>query len=321
MAGWTFNRQAKSKRTADRRAAAQRLNENGRADEGADDNAAAEAPLTMNAMLEATGGPASALGRTQQAQLSRLVELEIIPRLMLLHRVPSQAPQSPAPRVQISVEQVHALADLAVDGAPDAVQASVERLLEAGASHEQIFLDLLTPCARWMGELWEQDLYSFSQVTIGLWRLQQVLHELAAPPLALAGAEGDSRRVLLAAVPGSQHTFGVAMAGEFFSRAGWDVACEPRVSWHELKLRASREWFDVFGLSVSSSEGLAQVASGILDIRKAAANPQLFVMVGGPMAACMPDLAQRCGADAMACDAPSAIAVAQASLRRSVKAA
>ena len=56
-------------------------------------------------------------------------------------------------------------------------------------------------------------------------------------------------------------------------------------------------------------------------MRKAAANPQLFVMVGGPMAAQMPDLARLCGADAVACDARAAVDAANASLRRGVKTA
>lgn len=316
MAGWTFNRQAKNKRPADRRAAAQRVPQ---ANDG-DGSPDADTPLTLDAMLGVSSVAEPMGGSAQQAQLSRLVELEIIPRLMLMHRAQPLRPRLAAPAVQISADQVQALAEVAVHDSPDAVQATVQRLVDAGATHEQIFLDLLAPCARHMGDLWEEDVYSFSQVTIGLWRLQRVLHEFAAPSTP-ARAEMEGQRILMAAVPGSQHTFGVTMAAEFFSRAGWDVVCEPRVSWQDLRTRASREWFDVVGLSVSASEGLPQIASAILDIRRVAANPQLFVMVGGPMAAEMPDLARRCGADAMASDAPSAVAAAFGSLQRRAKSA
>ncbi|RTL45723.1 MAG: cobalamin B12-binding domain-containing protein [Burkholderiales bacterium] len=282
---------------------------------------AANTPLTLDAMLGMQGASEPQGTEAQQAQLSRLVELEIIPRLMLMHRVQPLRPRPVAPAVDIGTADVQALSELAVHGSPDGVQARVEALIEQGASHEQIFLDLLAPCARHMGDLWDDDVYSFSQVTIGLWRLQRVLHELAAPAAPLARGDAHGQRVLMAAVPGSQHTFGVTMVAEFFSRAGWDVVCEPRASWQDLRSRSSREWFDVFGLSVSASDSLALVASAILDIRRAAANPQLFVMVGGPLAASMPDLARRCGADAMASDAPSAVAAACGSLRRSAKSA
>ncbi len=310
VAGWTFNRQAKNKRPAERR----------RASTAAPDIAPGEdEPLTIDALLAGPPG-APRMGGSQQAQLSRVVELEIIPRLMLLHRLPN-LPRAPLPRVPITPEQVHALTELAADGTPEATIAFVRQVLDDGATQEQVFLDLLAASARLMGEWWAQDLYNFSQVTIGLWRLQRVLHEFSEPLRASVRRDGDSRRVLLAAVPGSQHTFGIALVAEFFSRAGWEVACEPRLGWAELAALARRDWFDVVGLSVSASDSVAEVASGILDIRRASGNPGLFVMVGGPMAGVMPDLARRCGADAMAGDAPSAVDAANASLRRSVKTA
>jgi methanogenic corrinoid protein MtbC1 len=52
------------------------------------------------------------------------------------------------------------------------------------------------------------------------------------------------------------------------------------------------------------------LASAILDLRRVSRNPKLFVMVGGPAMALVPDLAERCGADAMAGDATSAVATA-----------
>lgn len=251
---------------------------------------------------------------SRHAQLSRVVELDIIPRLMLMHRSVPLLP-STAPALALTADHVQTLAELAVQGESESAASYVRELLTAGATQEQVFLDLLAPCARWMGERWEEDVYSFSQVTIGLWRLQRVLHEQAARPGPPAFGGMDAPRALLAAVPGSQHTFGVSMLGEFFGRAGWDVDCEAKVSWSDLKARLARDGFDVLGLSVSSSEGLTEVASAILDMRKASANPSRFVMVGGPMAASLPDLARLCGADAMAPDAPTAVALAQAMLR------
>lgn len=314
MAGWTINRQAKRPPNPRRAPSDARADDPGAS--GADE------PLTLQALLGAPPASTPRLVSSQQAhQLSRIVELEIIPRLMLMHRVLPLTVPPPSMAVQITASHVRTLAELAVDEPADAAETFVSALQEAGASHEQLLLELLAPCARWMGEQWEEDTLNFSQVTIGLWRLQRVLHVLSPPPGQVGRYEADSRRALLAAVPGAQHTFGVAMVAEFFSRAGWDVDCEPRVSWLDLRTRLSSQWFDLFGLSVATSDSIPRIGSAILDIRKAAANPQLFVMVGGPMAAQMPDLASLCGADAMACDAPTAVAAANASLRRGVKTA
>ncbi|MCE4554416.1 cobalamin B12-binding domain-containing protein [Roseateles cellulosilyticus] len=285
-------------------------------------DAGAAAPLTLDSMLAAASARDDRPHRlvsSQQLQLSRIVELEIIPRLMLLHRSQPLSLREPGPPLVLTEAHVHALSELAVHDDAERAIRYVRSLIEAGATQEQVFLDLLAPCARHLGELWEEDVYNFSQVTIGLWRLQRVLHEESIRPDRVVPFDANSRRILLAAVPGAQHTFGVTMAAEFFSRAGWDVDCEPKSSWHDIGERLARQWFDVFGLSISASEGLPQIASAILDMRKAAANPRLYVMVGGPMAAQVPDLARLCGADAMASEARVAVSLAQDSLSPNVR--
>ena len=89
MAGWTFNRQARHKRPADRRAAAQQVPQ---ANDG-DGSPDADAPLTLGAMLGVSSVAEPMGSSAQQAQLSRLVELEIIPRLMLMHRTQPLRPR------------------------------------------------------------------------------------------------------------------------------------------------------------------------------------------------------------------------------------
>lgn len=333
MAGWTINRLAKRQQAVRHPAAEPRDDADG---PGRPD------PLTLAEMLAIKGAelagkppqpgadderPRSAPPRlvasntSQDLQLSRIVELEIIPRLMLMHRAQSlpDGPVLPLPVLSLTTEHVHTLARLAAEGDADSASSYVRALIDAGASQEQVFLDLLAPCARWMGELWEDDRYDFSQVTIGLWRLQRVLHEQGSRFNPVVQPDADSHRALLAAVPGAQHTFGVVMAAEFFSRAGWDVDCEPKATWAELQGRLTGNWFDMFGLSIATGDSIAHVASAILDMREASANREIFVMVGGPMAAQMPDLAVLCGADAMASEACSAVEVAKSSLRARVK--
>lgn len=317
MAGWTMNRLAEQQ--PDPRLAPSE------APGGAMNGLPLDA-LTLDQLLSPPGAregrgpddddrrPVHRLAHSHQSQLSRIVELEIIPRLMLLHRSQPLLAQAGLPPMVMTVEHVRTLADLAVEGEAESACAYVRSLLADGATAEQIFLDLLAPCARWMGELWEEDRYSFSQVTVGLWRLQRVLHEHAAAPGQCLQLNAENRRALLAAVPGAQHTFGVSMVAEFFGRAGWDVDCEPKSGWADLRSRVSGGWFDLFGLSVSTSDSVAAAASGIRELRKASANPQLFVMVGGPMAAQMPDLAKLCGADAMAGDAREALQLATSNI-------
>lgn len=271
----------------------------------------AEEPLDVAGAAWRVGGvphlvadnPAPAL------QLSRVVELEIIPRLMLLHSSQAPAiPPAPSPAFAITAAHVETLTHLAVDPDPARALDFVAAVSSAGAPRQDVLLKLLVPAARLMGQLWIDDVYDFSQVTIGLWRLQQVLHDealrLRAPGMPRGG------RALFAVVPGSQHSFGVSIVAEFFARDGWTVDFDPCADWPDVRRAVENETYDVLGVSISMDEQIPSVASAILDLRRASCARDLYVMVGGPVASRLPDLARRCAADAMATEAPEALAMA-----------
>ena len=61
----------------------------------------------------------------------------------------------------------------------DELLEKVEALLSLGAQPGSILVDLLAPSARELGRMWEEDECDFVDVTMGLWRLQEVMRELA----------------------------------------------------------------------------------------------------------------------------------------------
>lgn len=257
-----------------------------------------------------TGPRLVSVNSNPDLQLARVIELEIIPRLMLMHSHHVAQPAAPAARVPITDQHVDALVQLSISADASSASSYVRGMMDAGADLEDIFLDLLAPTARRLGELWESDAVDFTQVTIGLWRLQELLYEQSSRLVTHLSPGMEGQRALLAAVPGAQHTFGVTMVAELFSRAGWDVRCENRCDWPDLEQALGREWFDMFGLSVATTDSIPQVASAILKLRQLSVNPNVLVMVGGPMAAIHPDLASLCGADAMATEAAIGVEVA-----------
>ena len=173
----------------------------------------------------------------------------------------------------------------------------------AGLPIETLYLDLLAPTARHLGDLWEADVCDFTQVTIGLGRLQQVLHELShAFQSEMAAAASLGRRVLLIPVPGEQHSFGLFMVAEFFRRAGWDV-CGTEVDTRQDLVRTMRDQsFAVVGLSASCGTRLDALAASIRAARRASRNRGVGVMVGGPLFVGHPELVAHVGADATALD-------------------
>jgi methanogenic corrinoid protein MtbC1 len=120
----------------------------------------------------------------------------------------------------------------------------------------------------------------------------------------------SERRILMATMPGQQHTFGLSMLSEFFRREGWTVLSIPSPKASEVQDALSAYWFDVLALSVSSDDELPALTKAIRIARKTSSNPRLSVMVGGPAFLNHPDLTSTVGADGYSADAEAALHLA-----------
>ena len=237
--------------------------------------------------------------------LSRLIESEIIPRLMMAH-----GPEAPAVCSQeIAEREIAALAPLALQVDADALLGCVEAILARGVTVDTLMVDLLAPTARLLGDLWESDALDFVDVTMGLWRLQEVVHEVAARRPA-DGQPDHARRALFATMPGDQHSFGTVVVDEVFRRGGWATDRMNGPPTPELVGRVAQDWFDLVGLTVSLDAHVAPLKSVIVALRNVAKSPRLCILVGGRVFSADPQLAVRIGADGTAGDARRALRVA-----------
>lgn len=244
--------------------------------------------------------------------LARTIEAEIIPRLLLAHRVAALQPV-PAPGVppRPSAEDADALAEMVLGSDATAGLAHVRGLRQAGLPLDVLFLELLAPAARRLGALWEADLCSFADVTVGLWRLHQMVHEFSPDFHADDLQPLHLRRAILVPVPGSQHTLGLLMVAEFFRRAGWQVWGDATVTSRGILSAASGEFYHLVGLSVGSETHVEALRDLIAELRAVSRNPSLAVIVGGPIVLADPALVTQVGADATAEDAPRAVLQAE----------
>ena len=247
--------------------------------------------------------PVEAANDTRMSQLARTIELEIIPRLMMAHRTGTDTLVGPpAAGPEIGPEDVRQFAKLVLANDEDISFATIEKLRRRDVSVERIYLDLLAPTARYLGELWNDDLCTFTDVTVGLGRLQRVLRELS-PALGRSVAHPvQGRRVLLLPSPGEQHTFGLVMVAEFFRRSGWNVTGGAWAAGADAAALAGAEWFDVVGFSLGAEVHLDRLAAAIQAVRHAACNRSLRILVGGPIFGAHPEFADRVGADGMTID-------------------
>jgi methylmalonyl-CoA mutase cobalamin-binding domain/chain len=244
------------------------------------------------------------------AHIVRTIEADIIPRLLRAH--PHDiTPALRSVAAQPHVDPVSAFATLVLAASDEAWADAVEAQLARGVCTETLCMDLLVPTARELGRMWEDDEIGFTDVTVGVGRLQRALRALA-PDFDQTGVSGlDGRRVLLMMVPGDDHTFGISVVAEFFRRAGWDVVGHSDARCAEPLALVTDEWFDVVGLSTGDGTRLELLPALISALRGASRNPSLAVLLGGPQALVDTALATRVGADGLVTDARLAPAMAE----------
>lgn len=254
-------------------------------------------------------------GFDRPGALARLIEGEILPRLMLVHAEPPppRAARRPSPD-EVARFAGLLLADGAEMGGSDP-RSAVEALLARGLPLESLLGDLLAPAARHLGALWEEDACDFVAVTTGLGRLHAVARLLCARLEAEPPPRG--RSVLLLPCPGETHLFGLALVASAFREAGWEVGSAEAGAGAAV---LARDFHDVVGLTLACDVNAPALAPAIATLRAASCNPELRVLVGGAYVARHPECAAAAGADAGLCEAAAAPGVAESLLEMRARA-
>jgi methanogenic corrinoid protein MtbC1 len=244
--------------------------------------------------------------RERQARLAGVIAEQIVPRLLLIHK---HVRNNHGGAEAFTSDEITEFGDLTMAPDSSAARGYFEKMQARGHSLDTLFVNLLAPTARRLGEYWEQDLCDFVDVTIGVARLQELL--------TIFGAADDipmvdlQHRVLLATAPGEQHVFGVDMVGKVMRAAGWDVAIRKGPSIKEIAAAVAADWYGVVGVALSAEEGLEEIGRSIDEMRRVSRNRHLGIMVGGPVFTGHPERAVQVGADGVADDAPAAVILAK----------
>jgi methanogenic corrinoid protein MtbC1 len=247
-----------------------------------------------------------------KTSLLSVIESQIIPRLLDAHQGPALIGLASieAPSVAATPQDMQDFATACIDVDSQAVFTQVDVLRGKGLSAQTIFLDVITPAARHLGDLWNEDKLDFTVVAQGLLRMHHAMRHLGYETKDGPQIAGDVRRIMLASAPGSQHILGLAMVAEFFRGDGWQVVVEISTTENALLNAVSNEWFDVVGLSVGLLEQLPNIPELIARLKKASRNPHAFVVLGGPALLELADQAIALGADGISVNAAEAVNLA-----------
>ena len=243
--------------------------------------------------------------------LRSLIESQIIPRLLEAHpRIGAANAQNFNLAYQPLDAEIAAFAEMCVSRESEDVLEFIEKLLLDHVDSTSIFLNLIAPAARHLGQMWESERADFTQVTMGLLRMHQITHRIGYEYQSGPQKAGPAKRVMLASAPGSQHILGLAMVSEFFRKDGWQVVVEVASTPAALHNAARNEWFDLIGLSVGVTEQLEGLPALISDLKKQSRNPDTPILLGGPAFFASEVSANSLGADGISTNALEGVQLA-----------
>lgn len=230
------------------------------------------------------------------------IETRIIPQILRAH-----ASHALHEDTALALPEVESLTRLLLADDMTGVRQQVQQLRDHGVSVSTIYTGLITPVARHLGDLWRQDLCDFVQVTIGVGRLKQLVYELSGELQVPGDDQHRQRQIMLAPVPGSQHTLGLLMVAEYFRQGGWSVWSVPSTTHQELAEVAAGRHFDLLGMSLGASAHLENLRKAMATVRQHSRNRHIPVLVGGPALLADPELKASIAANAFARDAQEAL--------------
>ncbi|MDE8348911.1 MAG: cobalamin-dependent protein [Acidocella sp.] len=247
--------------------------------------------------------------------LRRTIEAEVLPRLLaaqreadLLNRAEQQASQQASSQAShVNAADVAAFVNLIVADDMEQVRAVADRVIVIGGGRDVLLTELLTPAAQLLGRMWERDVCDFTTVTLGVFRLDQIMKETAAVGIEDIMRVAFDHRILLVPSPGEQHNFGLNVVVDTFREGGWMVRSGSALSRKKIMNFVKDEWFDVIGISVMADRALEGLPACIRAVRQASCNPHLFVLIGGRAIMNHTERTRFLGADATALDAHQAL--------------
>lgn len=173
-----------------------------------------------------------------------------------------------------------ALHAAALNPDPLEMQRVLDDVLVSGARNEDLADFYIPAIAREMGTRWCEDQMSFAAVTIGVSRLQAMLHRLSANWPAEDEIPPTAPAIMLVVPQEAHHTLGAMVLGGQLRRRGYAVRLVLGLSAAEIAQLATRTGFDAVFVSAARGQALDPLRQIIETIRSVSARPPPIVLGG-----------------------------------------
>jgi methanogenic corrinoid protein MtbC1 len=200
------------------------------------------------------------------------------------------------------------MAGLLADG-DDELAAWVLRQSMAEASRADVFDGILRGAMRLVGERWRSGQWTVAEEHLASRTLLRAL-ERVRPDMGPEGRIGPV--AVLAGVAGEHHMIGLVCLEQALAEQGWTVSnLGADMPAADLAAFVGKNDVDLVAISGSHPDRVGEIAACIHEIRAAAGERSIPVLVGGQIAA-VPNLAMTVGADAVVHSVAEAVRVAEA---------
>lgn len=228
--------------------------------------------------------------------LRSLVEGDLLPRLLLMHNAGPVPPALAARAASVlpGGEYDRFLKLILGRNSDEDVTAFLRQIVRDGHSLDAVYVDLLTPAARHLGVMWEEDSCDFVEVTLACCQMQRVIRRLGRRYLE-RDSSATSGSVLVETLAEEQHTLGAIIVAEVMGQTGWAVTLgQPFQDTGDI------DGIDLFAFSLSRVDLWREARARIRQVRLQV--PGVEVIVGGSAFLEEPSLVSRVEADAWAED-------------------
>ncbi|MEM1040192.1 MAG: cobalamin-dependent protein [Pseudomonadota bacterium] len=213
-------------------------------------------------------------------------------------------------------DDVTNLVALILDGSFEAVCAQVDEYIAFGHQVGDLILSLFSPAAVVLGQRWDDDDLSFSEVTLGMATLHSVLHRFSDRLNNEIKPKIAGGTMMIAPYPGENHLFGAAIVEEFMRADGWDVGIVMAESGASLVRKVRERHYDIVGLSLAHESQLSAMRQLIVSIRASSLNKRLAIVIGGPLVQSNPKLVETLPVEGIALDARQALSLTRDLFKR-----
>lgn len=246
-------------------------------------------------------------------EIAEILHRKIVPGLLRTNAssgLGATALMSSATQYHFGEKDIAAFAEHLVDGDLMDAEQFLNLKLEDGFTAIELVLGLLTDAARYLGDTWLDDTASFADVGLGVSGLHSLLKSIDPDLRRELPQISEHKSILLSAMPGDTHVFGLSVLEAFFRNSGWSTTSFFGNAETELLYKVTSIEFDTVGLSVSCREDLSRCKSLVKKIRAHSLNQDIRIMVGGAPFVANRDLAQSLEVDAVCTSAQEALETA-----------